>query len=81
MDLLASSAGASSFAPSIPIKFLERLSIFKFSHIPSGILPIATAKTSDVYSSILQLDKSSYWRETFDRSLIKNGQLGSFYIS
>lgn len=76
--MLVSRAGANSLAPSIPILFFARLSILRFEHYPSGFLPIATAKTSDVFDSIKQLDKSNCSRETLDNNLIKNGQFGSF---
>jgi hypothetical protein len=76
--LLISRAGAKSLAPSIPILFFDRLRILRLEHNPKGFLPIETAKTSDVFESIKQLDKSNYSNGTLDNNFIKNGQFGSF---
>jgi hypothetical protein len=65
-------------APSIPILFLDKLRIFRLEHNPRGFLPIATAKTSDVFASIKLFDKSNYSKGTLDNNFIKNGQFGSF---
>jgi hypothetical protein len=76
--LFSSRAGANNFAPSIPILFLERLRIFRFAHYPSGFLPMATAKTSEVLAPMKQFDKFIALRGILESNLIKNGQFGSF---